>query len=213
MDSLVKIEPAPDPWITEKEEEEEEQEEEEDEEEEQEEEEEEEEQEEEQEEQEEEEEEVKEEEDDEMTDPLDIGGFLTPVNPQPIDPPTLVHARDLTVGQAILINNQPFDIISRSDSRAQSGALASRHKVTLKLVELFDKGPREPLVVKATEEMKRVHVARVRYNVVCMLPQPDDGSCCAVGRGEESRENMELHIHLLTSSYHSSSLSANRTAR
>ena len=113
-----------------------------------------------------------EEEEDESKKPLEIGGFLTPVNnTQPtIDPPKEVLARDLSAGHAILLaDGRPCEVLCRTDTRAQQGPLASRHKIVLELVELFDRGTLDPLVVKATEKLKRVDVKRVKYTVVCLL--------------------------------------------
>lgn len=103
--------------------------------------------------------------------PLEIGGFLTPVKTQPPIEPAIIETlgRDLSVGQVIYSHGRHCDIISRNDTRAQSGPLASRHQVTLKLVELFDveqKERLEPIVVKATQKLQRVNVARVRYSMV-----------------------------------------------
>ena len=65
--------------------------------------------------------------------------------------------------------------MGRTDSRAPSGAVASRHKVALELVELFDKeavgvGVGPALVVKATERLERVGVRRERWCLVCGYP-------------------------------------------
>lgn len=133
--------------------------------------------------------------------PLEIGGFLTLVpnyqyhqrssssssSPSsstndyntPQSPTTTttteILARDTELGQSILFESRPCEIVGRTDSRAPSGAVASRHKVALELVELFDKeavgvGVGPALVVKATERLERVGVRRERWCLVCGYP-------------------------------------------
>lgn len=117
-----------------------------------------------------EEEEDEDEEEDESQYPLELGGFLTPVNKTqpPIAPPKEVMARDLSAGQAILLpdGGRPVEIVSRTDTRAQQGPLASRHKISFELYDLWDRETLDPLVVKATEKLRQVHFERVRYEVV-----------------------------------------------
>ena len=88
---------------------------------------------------------------------------------------TEILARDTELGQSILFESRPCEIVGRTDSRAPSGAVASRHKVALGLVELFDKeavgvGLGPALVVKATERLERVEVRRDRWCLVCGYP-------------------------------------------
>lgn len=88
---------------------------------------------------------------------------------------TEILARDTELGQGILFESRPCEIVGRKDSRAPSGAVASRHKVALELVELFDKeavgaGVGPALVVKATERLERVEVRRERWCLVCGYP-------------------------------------------
>lgn len=103
--------------------------------------------------------------------PLEIGGFLTPLDNKtqsPIDPAKEVLARDLSPGNAILLtpDGRPCEIAARTDTRALQGPLASRHQIALELIDLWDKETVERAVVKATEKMRRVVVERRSWEVV-----------------------------------------------
>lgn len=110
--------------------------------------------------------------------PLELGGFLLPMSHHPPPPPTDTHARDLNPGDTILYAGRPCEIVTRTNTLAQKGPLASRHQVSLDLIELFDKeelklldeGELKPAFVsKATEKLQRVRVERVRYTAVCWM--------------------------------------------
>lgn len=104
----------------------------------------------------------------EPEEPLELGGFLTRVHKKAhfITTPTNTPARDLSVGQVILFGDRPREIVGKTASLAPSGPLASRHKIALELIELFDKEALTPVVVKAKEEFDLVPFARVRYTVL-----------------------------------------------
>lgn len=115
-------------------------------------------------------EEEEEDDDDESKKPLEIGGFLTPLDEKaqpPIDPPKETLARDLSPGKAIIASDgSPCEISARTDTRALQGPLASRHQIALELIDLWDRDKLERLVVKATEKMREVAVRRGMYEVV-----------------------------------------------
>ena len=104
--------------------------------------------------------------------PLEIGGFITPVKPPTISGPLPeTPAQELAVGQAISYEGRHCEIISRTPILLQSGPIAARQQIKFELVELFEfEGERlEPLVVRRTEKIRRVRFQRVRYTVVCLL--------------------------------------------
>ncbi len=108
----------------------------------------------------------------EEEEPLEIGGFITPLKSPTITaalPDT--PAQDLAVGHAISHDGRNCEIISRTPILLQSGPIAARQQVRFELVELFElEGERlKPLVVRTTEMLRRVRVQRVRYTVVCLL--------------------------------------------
>lgn len=113
-------------------------------------------------------------EEEDLEQPLELGGFLTPVNFDPtIETPTDVPATDLAPGHVILFDNSPFEIIGKTASLAQSGPLNSRHKIYLQLIDLFTKQPKtDTLAVNAREHLKLVKPTRVRYTLVCTLCYP-----------------------------------------
>lgn len=104
--------------------------------------------------------------------PLEIGGFITPVKPPTITAPLPeAPAQELAVGQAISYDGRNCEIISRTPILLSSGPIAGRRQIKFELVELFEsEGERlKPLVVRTTEKFRRVRFQRVRYTVVCLL--------------------------------------------
>ena len=109
--------------------------------------------------------------------PLEIGGYLTPLSKDhPAPPPSIqTLARDLIAGQTFLYQGRPVEIISRTHTLAQTGTLASRHKVHLEVVDLFDKERvgGGPLVFRAKDPVERVQgVERARWCFVCYFVSP-----------------------------------------
>ena len=103
--------------------------------------------------------------------PLEIGDFLTPLHRLAVAPTVETYALDLTVGQTILHQGQPVEIIRREHTLASTGPLNSRHKVRLEVVALFDKERVGPLVLKGKEKMEKVvDVKRRRWCFVCCFP-------------------------------------------
>ena len=103
--------------------------------------------------------------------PLEIGDFLTPLHRPAVAPTVETYALDLTVGQTILHQGQPVEIIRREHTLANTGPLNSRHKVRLEVVALFDKERVGPLVLKGKEKMEKVvDVKRRRWCFVCCSP-------------------------------------------
>lgn len=110
--------------------------------------------------------------------PLEIGGFVTPVKSEfTVETPKATLARDLLPDQAILFEDRPYEVTGTKHTMAKSGPLDSRYKVAIELIELFDKSKLDPLILRATEQLKRVNTARVRYTVVCAPNQLDDYLC------------------------------------
>ena len=134
------------------------------------------------------EEEVEEEDMWEGVEPLELGGFMTPLlkNAFP-SAPTDTFARDLAVGHVVLFRDRACEIVGKTNTLAQSGPLASRHTIALDLIELFDKEALTPFVVKAKDKLALVKSARVRYTVVCVPPNPP--SSCSL-----STHSSALHL-------------------
>ena len=96
---------------------------------------------------------------------IGLGGFLRSLSTPAAETPVDTFARDLSAGHVILVDDRPWEITEkRVDTMVSSRA--SQPKITLSLVNLFNKAHRNPVVARATDKMKCVTVARVRYTIV-----------------------------------------------